>query len=530
MKSSGKRQWLRGALLGLGLTFVVAFQALGCTSVFVGKDASATGHILIARNEDYKEGWAKRFVINQPRRVSKGDVQRFWSGMEIGYPEDMEWTLKYFSVPDWTHDAPGETYVPMDEVGINSAGVAVSATETQDLNPRAKELIPLDGLIEESQIPSIILPRARTALEGVKIFGEAIEKFGSEECGGFVVADKDNLWYIEYSGNRWAAARIPDDKYIVVPNAKVLDNYNPYDEENFMGSKDWVEFIRKNRLLPPEETTFSYIQAHGLNLAKALGDMEWKDNGVRVWWGHRLFSPSVHQEPGRDSYPFLMTPDVKITKKAVMEFLRSDNYPGTPYENPRPGVNGVTRPIAKRTNLESHIVELGEGPGVPGEIGNVLWLAMGNVADSVYLPFCQGITRLPKEYQLGSDSKDQASAYWAFYGLAARSQAHDDAHGTALEKAVKGYWAPYQDQVLKSFEEFQALALEKHRKEGMASAVEYLNRQAEAFSLKAMAKARELQLDLALAAAKGPKAVFEPAYRPEDAPALQDLKGYGPAR
>ncbi|EHM09356.1 dipeptidase [Thermanaerovibrio velox DSM 12556] len=530
MYGGKKRQWLRGVLLGIGFVFVMAFQALGCTSVFVGKDASATGHILIARNEDYKEGWAKHFVINQPRRVSKGEVQRFWSGMELGYPEDMTWTLKYFSVPDWTHGNPDETYVPMDEVGINSAGVAVSATETQGLNPRAELLIPLDGLIEESQIPSIILPRARTALEGVKIFGEAIEKFGSEECGGFAVADKDNLWYIEYSGNRWAAARIPNDKYIVVPNAKVLSNYNPYDKENFMGSKDWVEFIRKNQLLPPEETTSSYIHAHGLNLAKALGDMDWKNNAVRVWWGHKLFTPSKPEQPGKDSYPFLMSPDVKITKNMIMEFLRSDNYPGTPYENRRPGVTEVTRPIAKRTNLESHIVELGEGPGVPGEIGNVLWLALGNVADSVYLPFCQGITRLPEAYSMGTNKRDYRSAYWAFYGLAARAQSQDDAHGTSFEKGVKGYWAPFQDQLLKSFEEFQAFALAKYRKEGMASAVEYLNRQAEAFSTKTIAKAWELQYDLALAASKGPKAVFEPVYRPGDAPVPQDVEGYVPAR
>lgn len=38
------------AWIALVLSVVLAAQAMGCTSVFVGKHASATGHILIARN------------------------------------------------------------------------------------------------------------------------------------------------------------------------------------------------------------------------------------------------------------------------------------------------------------------------------------------------------------------------------------------------------------------------------------------------------------------------------------------------
>jgi dipeptidase len=131
---------------------------------------------------------------------------------------------------------------------------------------------------------------------------------------------------------------------------------------------------------------------------------------------------------------------------------------------------------------------------------------------------------------MGTDKRDYQSAYWAFYGLAARAQSHDDAHGTRLEKGVRDYWTSYQDQLFKSFEEFQASALRKYRKEGLAPAVDYLNRQAEVFALKAMGKAWELQWDLALAASKGPKAVFEPLYRAEDVPAPRDVEGYEPVR
>jgi dipeptidase len=534
-RHSGKFS-LGGPILAIGLILAGAIQALACTSVFVGKDASATGHVIIARNEDYRKGWAKHLIVNASRAVTSGDTQTFWSGMKLGYPADMTKTLKYMSVPDWIYSDPEETYIPMDEVGINSAGVAVSATETQSLNSAAKTVISLDGLIEESQIPSVILPRARTALEGVRIFGAAVEKFGAEESGGFAIADKDQVWYLEYSGNRWAAARVPDSRYIIVPNAKVLNNYKPDDTENFLGSDGWVTLVRENNLLSADQTTDAYIKANGLNLAKALGTLDWAGNGVRVWWGHKHFTPSANEAPELAAYPFFMTPDEKITKKAIMTFLKSDNYTGTAYENPLPGVRSVARPIAVRTNIESHIVELGETDTVPGDIGNVLWLALGNVADGVYLPFCQGITKIPASYDLGTDTADVQSAFWAYYGSSVTAQSNDDTYGTTLEQGLKNYWGPFQNAVLSAFDTFQASALKRYRSAGGStktaadslsdSVVQYLNDQVTSFSDKTLAKAWELQESLALAATNGASATFNPTYASGDAPKAEDVPGY----
>ena len=537
MKRRSSITALARLFLALVLAFSLSAETLACTSVFVGKDASATGKVLIARNEDYRSGWAKHFIVNEAVDVASGDVQTLWSGMELGYPEGMTKTLKYFSVPDWVYLEDDE-YVPMDEVGINEAGVAVSATETQGQNAtvRALGINPLDGLIEESQIPSIILPRARTAREGVTIFGAAIETFGAEESGGFAIADKDEVWYIEYSGRLWAAARVPDDRYIIVPNENVLSNFNPADGENFLGAADILPLARENALLPEAEMTDAYVAAYGFNFAKAFGSVgNFASNGVRVWWGHQHFTPSLVQKPAQEQYPFFMKPDEKITKKAIMDFLKSDNYYGTTYENARPAVRDVARPIAVRTNIESHIVEMGQDDETPGAIGNVLWLAMGNVHDSVYLPFCSGITEIPEAYGKGTNVRDEESAFWAFYGPAKDAQGSDDTYGTKLEKALQAYWNPYQDALLEAHDDFIVSARRKWSAIGAADAASdltaYLNDQARVFSEKALAKSQEFAVEIAAivdVVSDDPTVAdgFAPLFDEADAPKAEDVAGY----
>lgn len=481
----------------------------------MGKDASANGHTMIARNEDYRAGWAKHFIITPSKEVASGDVQPFWSGMELGYPEDMTETLKYFSVPDWPYDPevaisdPTQEYTPMDEVGINEAGVAISSTETQGQNDSAEVFNPCDGLIEEAQIPSIVLPRATSAREGVLIFGDAIETVGAEEAGGFAIADKDEVWYIEYAGSLWVAARVPDDSYIIVPNENVLSNYDPDDTDNFLGAPNVVQLARDNSLLPADEMTDDYIAANGFNFAKAYGDIgDFKYNGVRVWWGHQHFTPSVTEEPELEQYAFFMVPDEPITKKAIMDFLKSDNYTGTAYENETPGETDLARPIAVRRTLESHLVELGEDEETPWQVGDVLWLAMGNVQDSVYLPFCAGITEIPEEYGLGTDERDDESAFWTYYGPAADAQEYDDANGTELELILQEYWADYQDLLIESHRNFvvSAAAARLGGSSLIAANVDSfddLNNQAQNYSDMTLAAARQLGEEIETQIASG---------------------------
>ena len=85
--------------------------------------------------------------------------------------------LRYTSVPD----ALCKNGI-WGEAGINSANVAMSATETITTNARVLGADPLvkDGFGEEDML-TLVLPYIETAREGVFRLGELLETYGTYE-------------------------------------------------------------------------------------------------------------------------------------------------------------------------------------------------------------------------------------------------------------------------------------------------------------------------------------------------------------
>jgi dipeptidase len=55
---------------------------------------------------------------------------------------------------------------------------------------------------------------------------------------------------------------------------------------------------------------------------------------------------------------------------------------------------------------------------LPDQIGGIAWLAMDNVATSIYIPVYCGVTDLPEAYKApGRDGYTMKSAWWAFNRL-----------------------------------------------------------------------------------------------------------------
>ena len=93
--------------------------------------------------------------------------------------------LRYTSVPD----ALGKDGI-WGGAGINSANVAMSATETITTNARVLGADPLvkDGFGEEDML-TLVLPYIKTAREGVLRLGELLETYGTYESNGIAFAD-----------------------------------------------------------------------------------------------------------------------------------------------------------------------------------------------------------------------------------------------------------------------------------------------------------------------------------------------------
>jgi len=509
----GMKVFLACALLGL-----LGGAALGCTAVFVGKDASATGHPLVARMEDGASAISKYLVVTPKKAIAPGETEIFYNGLEWGYPEGMTEALKFFSLPDFCYQDHSEDswdggLWPYSAAGINSEGVVITATETEDRNDLSNAADPgTPNGVQECMIPALVLPRARTAREGVLLLGAAVEKFGSAEdpynegrgeIAGLAIADRDEIWYVEYAGHQWAAVRIPDDMYVVNGNIARIDGFDVTDalgeKKNFMASPGVYSFALEHKLPgvePGQEKSFDFARAYGdlsdENMAKCCG--------IRNWWGQRWFSPSVEQEPGKALYPFLMKPDKPISLEDIMAFFRSESYT---YEGEF-DFEGY-RVVSRNSNMEAHIFEMRETESMPWQIGVVMWLALGPARESVYLPFHGALQASPEGYTEGTDVYDSRSASWAF-----RSPSALVRHNPEWRKKLQHFWIEYQKDLVAQEKDAVAKALSYWNEGDQEKAVTWLSEQDVMMAEKAVEVARTLEAQLITALAMEDEEAFDP--------------------
>ena len=513
-----QNRYIRIGALAIGLILAVAAASLACTSVFVGKDASATGNPLVARMEDGASAVSKYFVVTPSRILKEGELETFFNGMTWGYAWDMERTLKFFSLPDFCYlDHSADSWDgglwPYSAAGINSEGVAITATETEDRNRKSHDADPpTENGIEECMIVSLVLPRARTAREGVQILGAAIEKFGSAEdpyndgmgeIAGLAIADQDEIWYMEYAGHQWAAVRVPDDSYIINGNESALRGLDVVDalgeQKTAMASPGVFSFAVDNELPGFEEA-----DEENFDFARAYGNVSQEDmatySAVRVWWGQRWFTPSVEQEPGQGRYPFLMNPDKPITREDIIAFFRSEGYPTDMNFN----FEGY-RPVSRGSNMEAHIIEMGEKGDLPWAVGTVMWLALGPAMDSVYLPFHGGVNRSPAGYTIGTDVYDSKSASWAFRSVSALARQNPE-----YQQTLRAFWNEYQQMLFQKEAEVADRAMTFWNAGMETEAIVYITGQDVQLAQDAVKKARELEAQLITAFAQGDDGEFAP--------------------
>lgn len=407
-----------------------------CTTLLVGKDASYDGSTIIARNEDSANGQfrPKKMIVVQPDEQPR-QYKSVLSHVQIELPDN---PMRYTAVPNAVADQG-----IWGQNGVNSANVAMSATETITTNERVLgadplvEYIPAQGTpgdadyvaevpggIGEEDIVTIVLPYIHSAREGVVRMGSLLEQYGTYEMNGIAFSDVNEIWWLEtVGGHHWIARRVPDDCYVTMPNQLGIDEFDFDDafgeQENYMCSADLKEFIEDNHLdLSVEPTSL----CNPRDMFGSHSDSDHVYNTPRAWYMQRFLNsydetwdgPDADHTPMSDDIPWCRQPERKVTIEDV-KYVLSSHYQGTVYDPYSVAgdehTRGIYRPIGINRNDQLAVIQL--RPYRSEGCRAIQWMAFGSNVFNALTPFYANVDTTPEYVSCANNHVTTDSIYWA---------------------------------------------------------------------------------------------------------------------
>ena len=454
-------------------------SALACTTILVGNEASNDGSLLIARSADSKAIKAQLFLIH-PKKTNQSGIyssKAHDGASDFTYPLPKD-SMRYTTIANSHTKLHGA-------VGYNEAGVGISGTETIYAKDELLKIDPYNEAtgITEDDIPDVILPRMKSAKEGVKLLGQIVESTGAGEGFGVVFVDKDEIWYFETgTGHQWMAVKLPKDEYFVSGNQGRLQNYKENDP-NFMGSKNLINFAKEHGAYDPsKDGEFHFGKAYTRN-----DERDVTYNYPRVFWVQQMFNPSFKQDiADGPNFPVFMKPEKKLSVNDLKTALRA-HYDGTKYDPyvSKDEESGIYRAISVFRTYESHVMQV--RPWLPQEIGRVTYVALGMSDLSVYLPYYYGLDGFIEGYDKGSYKADDESIYWTYRKLQTLVMMDYNKYAPIVKAAYK----KFEDELAIKQAKFEDEYVKIYKKD-KKKAHKLLNE----FSLKTMKEAKALTQNL----------------------------------
>jgi dipeptidase len=440
-----------------------------CTSVIVGKSASADGSVLLGHNEDWGN-YLKPLCWNAGERHKPGEFFRLKDGQTI--PE-VEETFAFI----W----------PAAECnGINERQVAI----VDDTGSCRKEFHQTGRGIDLEEFVTLALQRSRSAREAVQTMGGLIEKYGYRSYNGedgdiFSIADPSEGWWMEVTiGGLWVAQRVPDDQFVVLANRFRIGQVDLKDNTRFLGSSNLIDYAVKRGWYNPAGKPFDFNEVYG---TPEVGRAPY--NTRREWRGNCLLAGTRFKE---EANPLTVVPQKKLTSRDLMALFR-DHYEGTEYDLSQKYEKGSPHHTSGRTICvmstdASSVAELRSW--LPHEIGGVLWLSAGTPCSSVYVPYYLGVLEFPKPYSFITADFDRENAFWSFNSLenlVDRYYGEKKKIGEVEVRAidyVAGIWKNFEDEEFGMRGSVETTALDLYKKD-KALARSFLSSYSNALGLKA---------------------------------------------
>lgn len=328
-------------------------------------------------------------VENQPGRVYRSRVNMFRWNLPAT-------TWAYISTPRLTSCGRGS----FDSACANEKGVALTGTVTGKTNAKMLKVDPFvpEGAAEEN-LPALLIACSATAREGVELLGRVVAEKGHAGPEIYMIADKDEAWYIEvYTGHQWAAVRMPEDKVACWGNQFMIRSFDPA-SSNVLCSAGLITV--------PEQAGLLVRGADGLPDLRATYAPPHTDyDNYRTWWGHRTFAPATAGDYAVDcDFDLFYAPARKIGRRDMFELMRS-RYEGSKRCPEETGDKKV-RVIGTTKQATSHVIAL--DPSLPAPLRATIWSSLANAEHSVFLPLNAAITRCDAAFM-----RDQTGGWHQF--------------------------------------------------------------------------------------------------------------------
>jgi dipeptidase len=413
----------------------------GCTSVFIGKDASATGSPIYCHLEDNGIDDAV-YLIYFPRVKSSEETLKL-SHVEVPQrPETFAyWAIVLAPETPMSKDAVTEAAAsPWVLCGMNEYGMSIGANGVVSKEPLSQK----KGL-SFFEVNKIALERAKNAEEATKIIGQLAEEYGQMGMGtnnAYCIGGSDGNWIVEVAARNWAAQKCPDDNIAVYANQYLIDTRWDF------ASADLVDYAKRQGWYnPASDESFSFRRSYGKDLDALYNAL--REERLRKLLGGKVGRITLQDVIAvtRDHYEgaeqSVYTTIDKGTSKEPYAYL--------PHKSPY-------RTICVPRTQASMVCTVRND--MPIDIGGLMWLCMSSPCTSIYMPIYAGSSRVPKEYSVGGGKYDSESAWWNFDML---QRLVDDY--VVDRKEVRETFDRYEKRAFEQQKEFEKTVLEVYKQD-----------------------------------------------------------------
>ncbi|HEM4088005.1 TPA: C69 family dipeptidase [Streptococcus suis] len=431
-----------------------------CSGFIIGKGLTTDGSILYGRTEDYpyppnNGAHNKNYIVVPATAYAKGDMLVDES---FGFTAPhLANEFKYTSTPDAARgDGSNGNF---GAHGFNEKGVSMTATVTAIPNKKVLAVDPLvtAGGLGEAILIDYVLPRVTSAREGIELIAKTIDEKGSAEGNIIVIADKNEVWYMEIlSGHQYVAIKFPEDKNAIFANTYYLGHVDFTDTENVIASAKVEEVAKQAE---------NYMMVDGkFHIAKSYGPENYADGDrSRTYAGIKLLDPASSVTYEDAVYDLLRQPTDPSRRFSLQDTfaLQRNRFEHLPEFRPddeagkvKQGDNGANDQAADATYkyalgnenvIDAHVYQINSS--LPSAFGGTVWLGLAQTRNTPYVPFYGIVTDTYEAFKNRSASYDTNSWYWTVQNIDKMAISHPELFGTSIQEkwiALEKEWIASQ--------------------------------------------------------------------------------------